>query len=255
MEERDDTSTQTSPPTQVVSVTLMKRRLFPLFSQFLHVTTTLPLEPPMVRLGTGGRISGVGGLDSAGLDDNERLGGGVVVVGNARPSFGGDSDLERCRTTAAAAAGDGDTDIDRRGGDGGATVVAAAAGDFERDLERDFAASGLEDLTEAAEEAELRRFRRRRRAAAALADFTLEAADFSLSLSEDDDDDEDDDEDDEDEDDDDDLELSSTPSPSLSDELLSSSELVELFSSSELSTAELSSSEFFFPPSLSLSSL
>jgi hypothetical protein len=202
-------------------------------------------------LGTGGRISGVGGLDSAGLDDNDRLGGGVVVVGNARPSFGGDSDRERCRTTAAAG-GDGDTDIDRRG-DGGATVVAAA-GDFERDLERDFAASGLEDLTEAAEEAELRRFpRRRRRAAAALADFTLEAADFSLSLSDDDDDEDDDDEDDEDEDEDD-LELSSSPSPSLSDELLSS-ELVELFSSSELSTAELSSSEFFFPPPLSLSSL
>jgi hypothetical protein len=205
----------------------------------------------MVRLGTGGRISGVGGFDCAGLDDNDRLGGGVVV-GNARPSFGGDSDRERCRKSAAAG-GDGDTDIDRRG-DGGATVVAAA-GDFERDLERDFAASGLEDLTEAAEEAELRRFpRRRRRAAAALADFTLEAADFSLSLSEDDE--EDDDEDDEDEDDDDDLELSSSPSPSLSDdELLSSSELAELFSSSELSTAELLSSEFFFPPSLSLSSL
>ncbi len=88
-----------------------------------------------------------------------------------------------------------------------------------------------------------------------MADFTLEAADFSLSLSDDDDDEEDDDEDEDDEDEDD-LELSSSPSPSLSDdELLSSTELVELFSSSELSTAELLSSEFFFPPSLSLSSL
>ena len=159
----------------------------------------------------------MGGLDSAGLEDSDRLvDTGVPPV--TASFLSGDSERERCRN---AAAGDntGDKDLERRCG-----VSAVSAGDGARD----WATTATEDL---ADDDELRRRR--------LLDFTL---DLSLSLSV-----EDDDEDDEDEelDDDEDLELCSS---SLS-ELLSSS--LELFSSSELSTAELSpdpseSFSFFF---------
>jgi hypothetical protein len=165
-------------------------------------------------------------LDSAGLEDSERLGGGVTAV--ARFLLG-DNDLDRCLVVVVAVGNTGDNDFDLPGDDAG--------GDFERDLERDFlSGTGLEDLAADDEDEADDELRRRLRS-----DATDLALDLSLSVSEDDE------EEDEEEED---LELSS----SLSDELLSSSPLELLFSSSELSTAELSESFFFNSLSLPSSS-
>jgi hypothetical protein len=163
-------------------------------------------------LGTGGRISGVGGLDNAGLDDNERLADGGVVGGgflSSAPAVSiGDSERVRWRPGVVdVESAVGDNDLDRR--------CVAAAGDDERDL-----TPGLEDLVDNLAD-ELRRLR---------CLFTaLSPSDFSLSLSDDDSDDDDE----EDEDEDDDLELGWSYLLSFSSSLLSSS------SSSDDSTAEL----------------